>query len=166
MTAFRYEAVDVSGRKKRGVITADTVRRARKEIQGAGLTPLSIKSVQNRREGKNGAKTASPKTKDMIAATRQLATLIDASTTVEESLAAVGAQMKGSMMADILLAIRARIIEGWRMSDALAEYPKTFTPLYRGIVAAGEESGNLGPVMLRLADMVEKNRAMAMKALT
>jgi general secretion pathway protein F len=166
MTAFRYEAVDASGRRKKGTITADTPRRARREIQNAGLTPLSIRSIRERTIGRTTAGGAKPKTKDVIAATRQLATLIDASTTVEEALAAVSSQMKGTAMADVLLAIRARIIEGWRLSDAMAEYPRTFSSLYRGIVAAGEASGNLGPVMIRLADMVESNRAMTMKALT
>ncbi len=169
MTAFRYEAVDAAGRRKRGVITAETQRRARKEIQTAGLTPLSIKSVGDKaRAAKAGVldRPRNPKAADVIGATRQLATLIDASTTVEEALAAVASQMKGSPMADILLAVRARIIEGWRLSDAMGEHPKVFSELYRGIIAAGESSGNLGPVMLRLADMVEKNRAMAMKALS
>lgn len=166
MTAFRYEAVDASGRRKRGVINADTQRRARKDIQGAGLTPVSIKSMRERASQDAGGRVKTPAAKDTIAATRQLATLIDASTTVEEALAAVGSQMKGAPMGEILMAVRGRIIEGWRLSDALAEYPKVFSPLYRGIVAAGEASGNLGPVMLRLADMVEKNRAMMMKAVT
>ncbi len=167
MTAFRYEAVDTTGRKKKGVITADTQRRARKDIQAAGLTPISIKSVRGREGTANATgRTKNPNAAELFAGTRQLATLIDAATPVEEALAAVGAQMKGSPMSDILLSVRARIIEGWRLSDALGEYPKTFNALYRGIVAAGEASGNLGPVMLRLADMVEKNRAMMMGAIT
>ncbi|WOI54369.1 type II secretion system inner membrane protein GspF [Parvularcula sp. LCG005] len=165
MTTFRYEAVDTAGRRRKGVINAETQRRARKEIQASGLTPVSLKSVRERTA--SGAKSGSkPSSASVIAATRQLATLIDASTTVEEALAAVGAQMKGTQMGEVLLSVRGRIIEGWRLSDALAEHPKAFSPLYRGIVAAGESSGNLAPVMLRLADMVEKNRAMLMKAIT
>lgn len=166
MTAFRYEAIDASGRKKKGTITADSPRRARREIQNAGLTPISLKSTNERARATEKGPVKKAPVKDMIAATRQLATLIDASTTVEEALAAVAAQMKGSAMADILLSVRARIIEGWRLSDALGAYPKTFSELYRGIVAAGEASGNLGPVLIRLADMVEKNRSMSMKAIT
>jgi general secretion pathway protein F len=65
-----------------------------------------------------------------------------------------------------LLAVRARVVEGRRFSDALAEHPKVFSELYRNVVAAGDTSGELGTVMSRLADMLEKNRAMMMKALT
>lgn len=166
MTSYRYEAVDAAGRRKKGVVTADTQRRARRELQGAGLTPLSLRSVAERGTSDKGRRQPRPSQKDVIAATRQLATLIDASTTVEEALSAVASQMRGSALSDMLLAIRGRIIEGWKLSDALAEYPKSFSSLYRGIVAAGEEAGNLGPVLLRLADMLEKNRAMASKALS
>ncbi|RFB01643.1 type II secretion system inner membrane protein GspF [Parvularcula marina] len=166
MTSFRYEAVDAAGRRKKGVVSAETQRRARREIQGKGLTPLSIKSVSERDKGEGAKRTPNPPQKDIISATRQLATLIDASTTVEEALSAVAAQMRGEALAEMLLSIRARIIEGWKLSDALGEYPKSFSPLYRGIVSAGEASGNLGPVLLRLADMQEKNRSMAMKALS
>ncbi|MEM9234077.1 MAG: type II secretion system F family protein, partial [Pseudomonadota bacterium] len=166
MTSFRYEAVDAGGRRRKGVVSADTQRRARREIQNAGLTPLSIKAVGERAEPGTRKRTPRASQKDVIAATRQLATLIDASTTVEEALSAVASQMKGSALSEMLLAIRTRIIEGWKLSDALAEYPRSFSPLYRGIVAAGESSGNLGPVLLRLADMLEKNRAMATKALS
>ena len=164
MTSFRYEAVDAAGRKKKGVVTADTQRRARRDLQQAGLTPLAIHSVGERNAEAGKRRQPRPSHKDIVAATRQIATLIDASTTVEEALSAVAAQMKGSALSEMLLAIRTRIIEGWKLSDALGEYPKSFSPLYRGIVAAGEESGNLGPVLLRLADMLEKNRAMASKA--
>lgn len=166
MTAFRYEAVDTAGRKKRGTITADTARRARRDIVSAGLTPVSITSIRERTEGSQKRGGRRPPSKDVIGATRQLATLIDASTPVEESLAAVGSQMRGTAMADVLFTLRSRIIEGWRLSDAMGEHPRTFSPLYRGVVAAGESSSNLGPVLLRLADMVEKNRAMKMKAIT
>lgn len=167
MTSFRYEAVDATGRRRRGVISADTQRRARRDIQASGLTPVSITSIREAEtQALSRPRGRRPRMSEVIAATRQLATLIDSSTTVEESLNAVSAQMKGSPIAEMLLGLRTRIIEGWKLSDAMAEHPKTFSPLYRGIIAAGEASGNLGPIMLRLADMLEKNRAMSQRAVS
>lgn len=164
MSSFRYEAVDAKGRRTKGMIAADTQRKARREIQAKGLTPLTIKSVTEKSRAEASGTLKGPSKADVIGATRQLATLVDAATTVEEALSAVGGQMRGSPMGGMLLAIRSRIVEGWRLSDALGEYPKAFSPLYRAVVAAGEEAGTLGPVMLRLADMLEKNRAMVNKA--
>ncbi|MGV6821013.1 MAG: type II secretion system inner membrane protein GspF [Parvularcula sp.] len=165
MTAFRYEAIDPNGRKKRGTITADSMRRARREIRNTGLTPIAIKSIREQSRPFFRRKPRPP-FRDVLAATRQLATLIDATMPVEEALLAVSTQMKGSPVAEKFLSVRERIIEGWRLSDAMAEHPETFSELYRGIVASGQASGRLGQVMLRLADMQEKNRAMQMKAIT
>ena len=164
MTAFRYEAVDADGKKRRGTVEADTVRRARREVAATGLTLLSIgestdKPLFTLRRGK-----PAPKKADVIAATRQLATLVDATMPVEEALAAVAAQMEGAAIADTLTSVRTRVIEGWRLSRALGEHPKTFNELYRGIVASGETSGDLAAVLSRLADMQERNQQMASKA--
>lgn len=165
MTAYRYEALAPDGKRRRGTVTAGNERRARREIIEQGLTPLKIGEVAERRAIitlRKGPPT--PKSSDVIAATRQLATLIEAGLPVEEALAAVAAQMEGQVIATVLTSVRNRVIEGWRLSKALGEFPKAFSVLYRGIVASGETSGDLGTVLSRLADMQERNQAMAQKA--
>ncbi|GGY52699.1 type II secretion system inner membrane protein GspF [Parvularcula lutaonensis] len=164
MTAFRYEAVDAAGRKKRGTVEAENLRRARREVIASGLTPLSVGEAQERAFIQIRRGPPPPKKADVIAATRQLATLVEAAMPLEEALAAVAQQMEGTVMARVLTAVRGRVIEGWRMSKALGEHPKAFSPLYRGIVASGETSGDLGAVLSRLADMQERNQQMAQKA--
>jgi general secretion pathway protein F len=164
VTAFRYEAIDGGGRKKRGTVEADSLRRARREVLAAGLTPLSIGEVESRAFLQLRKGSPPPKKAEVIAATRQLATLVEASMPVEEALAAVAAQMEGSEAARVLTAVRTRVVEGWRLSKALGEHPKAFSGLYQGIVASGETSGDLGTVLSRLADMQERNQQMAQKA--
>ena len=162
MATFRYEAVDAGGRKRRGVVEADSARKARREVAGTGLTLVSLTEGAARGARSRGAK--SPKPKDVIAATRQLGTLIEAGMPVEEALGAVAAQEDGTPTARVLSEVRARVVEGWRLADALAEHPKAFSGLYVGIVAAGETSSTLGTVLGRLADMMERNRAIMSKA--
>jgi general secretion pathway protein F len=165
VTAFRYEAMDASGRKMRGVVEAETIRRARRDVIARGLTPLFVGEEKKRAaiiELRRGP--APPKKAEVIAATRQLATLIEAAMPVEEALAAVAQQMEGARIGDVLSQVRQRVIEGWRLSKALGEHPKAFSTLYRGIVASGETSGDLGAVLSRLADMQERNQQMAQAA--
>lgn len=167
MTAFRYEAVGADGRKRRGTVEAETARRARQDLIKAGLTLTALNEASS--GGKtllSGSRKKEAKPKDVIMATRQLATLIDAAMPIEEALAAVATQEDGRPIARTLTAVRTRVIEGWKLSDALAEHPKAFSRLYIGIVAAGESSGTLGPVLGRLADMLERNRAILGKAIT
>jgi general secretion pathway protein F len=166
VTAFRYEAVDAAGRKRRGTVEAETARRARREVTGLGLTLLSLSEASQGAGAGLRRGPRNPKQKDVIAATRQLATLIEASMPVEEALAAVAAQEDGTPTSRVLTTVRTRVVEGWKLSAALGEHPKVFPPLYQGVVAAGESSGTLGPVLARLADMLERNRAILSKAIT
>jgi general secretion pathway protein F len=102
---------------------------------------------------------------ELVPLTRQLAVLIGAATPIEEALNAVATQAPRPAARRRLLAVRERVIEGWRLADALGEDPRSFTPLYRAVIAAGEASGDLSGVLDRLATMLEKNRAMKNKAL-
>ena len=164
MATYRYEAVDAVGRKRRGVVEADTARKARREVAGTGLTLTSLTEGAARGARARGPKP--PKPKDVVAATRQLGTLIEAGMPVEEALGAVATQEDGTPVAATLSAVRTRVVEGWRLADALAEHPKAFSPLYVGIVSAGEASSTLGTVLGRLADMMERNRAIMSKAVS
>ncbi|MEL6506676.1 MAG: type II secretion system F family protein, partial [Pseudomonadota bacterium] len=173
MATFEYEALDLTGRNKRGVITADTPKKARDQLRQQRLTPVKIANA--RTKGANGASFGQGakargakhlKTKELVLITRQLATLVATGIPLEEALNAVASQSDSEKVRLLILQVRERILEGWRFADALAEDPKSFPALYRAVIAAGETSGDLGTVMERLATMLEKNRNMQNKAMT
>ena len=166
MPTFEYEALDGTGRSKRGMVTAETARRARMELRRLNLTPISISAAS---EGavRAGRKTKAPRIKqsDLPAVTRQLSVLLGAGTPLEEALGAIALQSDNQGARARLLGVREGVTEGKRFADALGEDPKSFPALYRAVVAAGETSGDLGPVLARLATMLEKNRSMRSKAI-
>lgn len=168
MPAFEYEALDAGGKTRRGVLSADSQRAARRELRALNLTPVDIsepRAAGARKAGSRGAsKTPRVRPGDLVVMTRQLAALLGASTPLEEALNAVSMQTDNSAARSRILAVRERVMEGWRFADALAEDPKSFPALYRAVIAAGETSGDLGGVMDRLAEMLEKNRAIRNKA--
>ncbi len=166
MPTFEYEALDGAGQSKRGVVTAETARRARMELRRLKLTPISISAAsEGRRSG--GQKQRPPRVSrsELPAVTRQLSVLLGAGTPLEEALGAIALQSDNQRVRARLLGVRERVTEGRRFADALSEDPKSFPDLYRAVVAAGETSGDLGPVLARLATMLEKNRSMRSKAL-
>lgn len=170
MPAFEYEALDPGGKTRRGVLSADSQRHARRELRALNLTPVDISEPRSGAGGKaglnrNASKTPRVKSADLVVMTRQLAALLGASTPLEEALNAAAMQTDKPGARSRILAVRERVMEGWRFADALAEDPKSFPPLYRAVVAAGETSGDLGGVMDRLAEMLEKNRAIKNKAI-
>jgi general secretion pathway protein F len=165
MPAFEYEALDVGGRSRRGVINADSARAARRELRRSSLTPLQISTPREGAKGLIGRRAARVAAGELVPVTRQLAVLIAATTPLEEAINAVAMQTPRAPARQRLLAVRERVIEGWRFADALGEDAKSFPAVYRAVIAAGETSGDLAGVLDRLATMLEKNRSMRNKAL-
>lgn len=166
MPAFEYEALDLSGRTKKGVLSADSMRQARRELRDLNLTPIDITEPRSANNAAKGGR-AKPRVSSshLVIITRQLAALLGASTPLEEALNAVALQIDKPGARTRILAVRERVMEGWRFADALGEDPKSFPALYRAVIAAGETSGDLGGVLERLATMLEKNRAIRSKAI-
>ena len=164
MPSFEYEALDASGRPKRGVISADSARMARQELRSLLLTPVKISSL---REDQQEARRAGPRkisSRDLAALTRQLSVLLGAATPLEEALNVIAQQYEKPHVRRRLMAVRERVMEGWRFSDALNEDPKSFPDVYRAVVASGETAGDMAGVLDRLATMLEKNQSMRGKA--
>lgn len=168
MAAFEYVALDAEGRRTRGVIAADSLRAARREIQRRKLSPVRLTPATERRS----AATLLPRLRrsripaaDLVLVTRQLALLIGAGAPADEALASVAQQTEKPAAARALHAVRTQVNEGRRLSEAFAR-EGGFGGLYVTAVAAGEGSGALGPVLDRLATHLEKSQAMRRKAMT
>lgn len=165
MPAFEYEALDLSGRSRRGVVTADSPRLARQELRRLQLTPVAVNTASERiGAAAQRARPARVRYGQLVEITRQLAVLLAAGTPLEEALSAVALLSDDAGVRKRLLAVRERVMEGWRFADALGEDKKSFPALCRAVVSAGETSGDLAPVLDRLAGMLEKNRSMRNKA--
>lgn len=168
MPAFEYQALDQTGRQQKGVLEGDTSRQIRSQLRAMGLNPLSVEQVANKASKSSGKSFSFSRNRSLSAAdkalvTRQLATLIEAALPVEEALAAVSQQSSRDWIKSMMLAVRSRVVEGHTMADAMAEFPASFDYLYCAMVAAGEKSGQLGPVLSRLADYTEKQQALRSK---
>ena len=166
MSAFEYTALDVSGRKLKGVLEGDAPRQVRQQLRDQGLTPLSVDEVSQRKS--NPAKKAFTRgisSTELAVFTRQLATLVGSGMPLEETLEAVGKQTENERMQSTIAAVRSRIKEGHTLADALGDFPVIFPELYRSTVAAGEQTGHLDVVLSRLADYTE-NRQMLIQSIS
>ena len=164
MAAFEYQAFDAKGTRKKGLIEADTPRQARQQLRGMGLTPVQVDIISNQQQSKKG-KVSRDKinVQTLSLVTRQLSTLISAGQPVESSLYAVSQQTNKTQVKKVLLSVRARVLEGYALSDALRDFPRVFDSMYCASVHAGEQSGLLDLVMERLADFMESRQSLQQK---
>jgi general secretion pathway protein F len=167
MGAYEYKALDANGRERTGVLEGDTERHIRAQLREQGLYPVTVAEIVQRE--KAGRKRFSIGTgvsaTDLSLLTRQIATLARAGLPLEETLLAVSQQSEKPRVQSVLLGVRAKVMEGYTLADALREFPRVFPEIYRATVAAGEQAGHLDNVLERLADYTENREVMRQKVL-
>jgi general secretion pathway protein F len=167
MPRFDYVAVDPSGRTVTGSLEATDLEAARGQVGRKQLMPLEVHPGR----GTSRTATAQPAggtkldARALALATRQLATLI-AVVPVEEAVRTLALQAEKPKVGQCLEAVHRGVVEGRRLSEAMAEQGRAFPPLYRAMVAAGESSGALQPILERLADGLEREQEVRGKVIT
>lgn len=161
MPIFEYEALDSSGKLVKGMVDAESPRAARTKLRGLRIYPIQIKEEA---DIEVGALRRSPfslffrkiKTRDLVLAFRQLATLAEAGIPLISSLTALVDQLHNPLLKKIFTQVRERVREGNSLADALALHPQIFPRLFIGLVRAGEASGTLSLALARWADFSEQ----------
>ena len=155
MAAFRYRAMDATGKPQGGMIEAASAATARQSLRAQGLLPLDITASAAARGATATRKTAPRLSGPALSlVTRQMATLLRSGLRIEEALQTV-AGGQPPKIAGLLLTLRAAVMEGRTFGAALADHPQVFGEFYRASVRAGETAGRLDQVMTHLAGFVE-----------
>lgn len=165
MSAFEYDALDAAGRVRKGVISAASERAALQELESRKLAPMRLAPARADRRAGPGLFAPRLGAKALALVTRQLATLI-AVAPLEEALRTIALQADRPQVRQVLSTVHAAVLEGRRLSSAMSREPKSFPPLYRAMVAAGESSGALPAILQRLADLLERDEQARGKVVT
>jgi general secretion pathway protein F len=171
MADFDYLAIDTRGRETRGHIAAESIDDARvlldrkrlyvvKVEAGSGPAPRGKPLLADLRFGSKKMSS-----KQLALFTRQLATLNRVSP-LEESLRTITRQTEQETVRTIVSAVHAGVVEGRRLAEAMGREPKSFPPLYRAMVSAGERSGSLPIILERLSVLLERQAEINSKIIT
>lgn len=168
MPDFDYLAIDPRGSEKRGSVAAPSIDEARARLDRRGLYVVRLEPGTGAAKARPpllsfGRRKLTPK--ELTLFTRQIATLVQVSP-LEEALRTISRQTEKPHVRTITGAVHAGVLEGRRMSEAMAREPKSFPPLYRAMVAAGEGSGTLPAILERLADLLERQAQVRSKVMT
>jgi general secretion pathway protein F len=163
-TAFSYTAVDRSGRKHRGREAAATGLALSQELETRGLLVLELEpAAPESPQLKTGFGLS--RRRDVLEVTRALAALLPAGLPLARALDASSNLAQGEV-AGALESVRTKVVRGQPLAAALAEHPRLFSPLYVGLVRAGERSGDLAGAFRRLAAQLERDEALRAKLLS
>lgn len=144
------------GKEVKNVLNAESEIQAKQKIKSMGILLLNINEKKSKQGSSLSINFGSPvKVQDLALMTRQLATLVKAKIQIVESLAALQDQVDNEHLKVVLSEVKQDVNEGLSLAKAMAKHPKVFNNVYVNMLEAGEESGNLEVVLLRLADFTE-----------
>lgn len=174
MPVYAYKGLNEKGRNVGGIVDADSPKSARIKLRRSGIFPTDVSETREKL-GPGAAQTASRfnldlaglferiTPQDLALMTRQLATLVGAGLPLVECLGALVEQVDNAKQKKILSQVRERVVEGGTLADAMKAHPSVFNDLYVNMVRAGEASGALDLVLVRLAEYTERSAALRAK---
>lgn len=162
MPAFAYTGLTKSGKAVKGIESADNVAALKANLKRAGVFLTAVSETTTQSSSGGGTEIDLSALFDRVSQklvarnTRLLATLLCAGVTLPESLQALTDQVESRRFKGVLSDIANKVNEGSSLADAVARYPDIFFPLYINMVRAGEASGSLETVLLRIADFMDQ----------
>ncbi|MEO6033282.1 MAG: type II secretion system inner membrane protein GspF [Burkholderiaceae bacterium] len=165
MPAYRFEALNAAGKPSTGLLDAENARAARAQLRAQALVPLAVTQVASAGTQGEGLRF----TRRVFGAaslavwTRQLAGLVGSGLPLERALTALSEEAEDPRQRELVAHLRSEVNSGSPFARALASAPREFDEVYRGVVAAGEQSGALGGVLERLADDLEERQELKAK---
>jgi len=167
MPAFRFEALDATGKTVNGLVDADTPKAARAQLRTQHMVPLKVMPVQvAESEQSASTKLFSRRvfnSSELAVWTRQLSGLVVAGLPLERALTALADEAEDPRQRELVAHLRAEVNAGSPFARALVGSPREFDEVYCGVVAAGEQSGQLGGVLDKLANDLEEQQALKSK---
>ena len=152
MPTFKYSALDLTGKKVHGILSSPSERSARQQIKAGNLTPLSLALSNSRFQRK-----VKVNQKNLLFATRQIATLLDSGIALDETLKSIAAEVDDKILSTAIHSVRDEVLQGTRIADAMSSHESIFNDTYRSLISAGDTAGNLHIAFSNLADYLEES---------
>ncbi len=160
MASYEYRALNSQGKTVKGVLDGESERHLRQLLREKGLTALDIQALNKSSKPSTSAGGSFFKKKlavsDVSLFTRELYTLLEASTPLNQALKALSEQAESKTVLRFISGLHQNVNEGYGLAQALMRSDYSVPQDYIAIIQAGEESGHLTAVMSRLADNLEQ----------
>lgn len=169
MPVYSFEALSSAGETRKGVIEADSAKAARAQLRGQALVPIKVEPVSAQQTAAQRAGATTSRRQRVFGPTaltiwtRQLAGLVSSGLPLERALTSLSDEAEKAPERELVATLRSEVNSGSAFAKALSQHPREFSDIYVAVIGAGEQSGNLGLVLERLADDLEEQQALKSK---
>lgn len=160
LLTFKWSGINKHGKRLSGNIQAIDLRAAESELTSREVEIISIKQLASTKLLSRGGKI---KPKDILLFTRYLTTMLSAGLPIIQGLEIISKDPGNELMRSVVVSIKNNVSSGMTLADSLAQYPKYFDELYINLVKAGEKSGTLEKVLVRLVKYLERVQTLKKK---
>lgn len=156
MASFTYDGLNKQGQSVHGEVIADNTAQAIDRLRENGIIVTEMKEVAVKKKSTGGGKKVT--TEDVAVVCKQLAVMLSAGVPVTRALTTLSKQCANPRLGNIMEEIAKSVEGGMPLSDAFAQYPKVFSPLFVAMIASGEAGGIMEQALVSLADMLQKEK--------
>jgi type IV pilus assembly protein PilC len=158
MPTFQYKAKTRGGELVSGSLAAGDRRAALAELGKMGFFPLTVDATEAEQGGKKGARShrKGVKSRDVLMFTQQLSSLLKSGMSLSQALGTLERRSQKRALGAVLGDLRNGIVQGETLSDSLGKHPRLFSRFFVNLIKAGEASGSLDDVLLRLGKHQEQ----------
>jgi general secretion pathway protein F len=159
---YRYRALTQNGEIVNGTISAPTSAEVARRIEYLRLLPIETVEDKRTTSGSVGfGLFGKPSAGEVTTFTRDLALLLKAGARLDDALELLSGDADVGKMRPVVAKLRAALLSGESLADAVADHPALFPPMYGALVRVGELSGTLDQVLDMLG--AERARSEAMR---
>ena len=158
MPTFAYKAKTHTGEVTAGTLTAGDRRMALAELSRRGYFPLSVDAAESAAHQRKiaGGVHGRISMRDVLLFTQQLSSLLRSGMSLSEGIGVLERRSQKKSFAVVLGSLHKEIEQGETLSAALTKHPKLFSRFFVNLVKAGEASGTLADVLVRLCKYQEQ----------
>jgi general secretion pathway protein F len=156
MPIYDYSAFDAKNNQQTGQVEAESERAARQKLRDNKLLPIALSAAAKKATHKKSNRSVPHK--DIALFTQQFAALIQSNIPLEEALRVAASQTRNKNLKGTLQEMREKVLAGHSIADSMKEHPKVFSPIFHALVQAGEHTGELSKVLLKLAAYTERSQ--------
>ena len=163
MPLYEYKGLNRAGKKVKGTIDAENSKSIRMKLKKQGIYVTDVQNKVKKAALKSSGGGSRVSVDDLALATRQLATLLRANIPLVDAIGISSEQTENMVLKNAFSDIRNQVNEGGTLNKALARYPKIFDKIYISMCEAGEMSGTLDVILIRLAEFTESQSELKSK---